>query len=113
MKTIQKIFEYILELIDTSIVILVGVALVLFLWGILKYFWYSNSEEKRRQGNAFMVYGVLSLLVITSLWGFIYLFADLFGIKLVGAPQKGKTQESLVDDPLGKNISKSFGEKTD
>jgi hypothetical protein len=79
---IQKIFEYIIKLINTSATILIGVALVGFLSGILIYFKNGNDPAKRKESKKYMTYGLFSMFVIVSFWGLIILVGNVFGLNL-------------------------------
>lgn len=68
-----------MDIMDKAVVILISLAVLAVLWGIFTYF-LKESAEKRKEGNAFIVYGLLSLLVITSLWGFVRILGSFVGI---------------------------------
>ncbi len=54
------------QLIDAVIPVLIGVALLAFMWGILQYLF-----GKKEDGKSFMIWGVIALFVMTSVWGLV------------------------------------------
>jgi len=59
--------------------ILVALSLVAFLWGIAKTIG-SESPDTRATGRKTMIYGLISMFVIVSLWGILYAASrSLFG----------------------------------
>ena len=82
MDTVQQIFQASIGLINATIALLIGVAVLLFIWGVFNYFRFSDSAEKRSSSSKYIVYGLISILVITSLWGFVYMLADTLDINI-------------------------------
>ena len=110
METVGKIFEYVMSLMGNIVKVLIMLAVVGVIWGILKYF-FSYNPEKRKEANKFIVYGLLSLLVITSIWGFVHLFGTFFGLKL-GQTSSGDFYKSVGTYQEGEEIDATlqFGE---
>lgn len=64
--------------------VLLSVALVIFLWGVLKYVSSGDDEEKRNSGRNFIVYGIIGLFVMVSVWGLVAVLNRTFGIRQGG-----------------------------
>lgn len=58
---VQKISFYVLNPI---ISILFGAAFMVFLWGVVEYFWKSDSEEARTKGTKHILFGLIGMLVM-------------------------------------------------
>ncbi len=54
--------------IAAVIPILIGLALLAFMWGILLYLF---SGGKKEEGRMFMIWGIVALFVMTSVWGLV------------------------------------------
>lgn len=54
--------------IGAIIPILIGLALLAFMWGILLYLF---SGGKKEEGRMFMIWGIVALFVMTSVWGLV------------------------------------------
>ncbi len=74
--TIFSLFETFIELINKTIYLLISLALVGFLWGIVKFLFSGANEKARSEGRKFMIYGILILFVMTSMCAIIYLMKD-------------------------------------
>ena len=46
--------------------LLIGIAIVFFLWGVFKFVRSSEGGEERKSGKEFMIYGLIGLFVIVS-----------------------------------------------
>src|SRR5690554_1370061 len=52
------------NIVQTLIPILVGIALLVFLWGVVKFIYNAGDEEARAQGKYVIFWGLLALFVI-------------------------------------------------
>lgn len=59
--------------------ILIVLALVIFFFGVVQYVLNGESTEERAKGRQFMLWGVLALFVLVSIWGIIKLLSVTFG----------------------------------
>lgn len=52
-----------------------------FVWGVVKYFFLHGGEEKsREEGRQFILWGVLGMAVLFSVWGFVNIVLSTLGI---------------------------------
>jgi len=70
-KDFFSLFDSAIDLINDTIYIIVALALVGFMWGIVKILFNSDNEIVKKEGRNFMMYGVLTLFVMTSVWGLV------------------------------------------
>ncbi len=81
-KTIGGIFNWAsCTLIKSVVPFLFSLAVVGFIWGIIQYFLNPENEEKRKKGKSFMIWGLITLFVMISMWGIVNLFSNTLGIK--------------------------------
>ncbi len=67
-------------ILNPMVGLLIGVALVVFLWGIVKYISSGADSTKRKEGAALVFYGVIGLFVMISVWGLVsFLSTTFFG----------------------------------
>ena len=86
--TIGDFFTYGTCLLSRTIVpLIVTVALVMFLFGVMKFILNSGDETKRREGREFMLWGIISLFVMLSIWGILNLLTNTFGLTVFAIPQ--------------------------
>jgi len=67
------------NIVSRLIPLLVAIALVWFIWGLIKFL-LSGDEEKRTQGKSMMLWGIIALFVIVSIWGIVQYVASLVGV---------------------------------
>ncbi len=76
--------QFILRLADVIINplirLLFAVALVVFLWGIIEYIRGAGSSDSREQGTRHIIWGLVGLFIMVSVYGIITLFKNtIFG----------------------------------
>ncbi|OHA33956.1 MAG: hypothetical protein A2928_02460 [Candidatus Taylorbacteria bacterium RIFCSPLOWO2_01_FULL_45_15b] len=55
-------------------------ALIFFFWGVVKFIASAGSEEAKTEGKNIMVWGVVVLFIMSSVWGIVEFFQrDLLG----------------------------------
>ncbi len=52
-----------------------------FIWGIIQFFLNPDNEEKRKKGKTYMIWGLITLFVMVSMWGLVGVLSNTFGIK--------------------------------
>ncbi|MFZ2049005.1 MAG: hypothetical protein WAV25_01785 [Minisyncoccia bacterium] len=66
--------------IDKLVVMVVGVALFAFFWGLTKTIFGAGDVEKQAAGRNIMKYGILALFIMVSIWSIIGFLQQGFGI---------------------------------
>lgn len=74
----KEIFGSILDIIRILIPIAFGLAILLFFWGIVKFLWSEGSGKD--EGKRIMVWGVLAIFVMSSIWGLVRFVRGTLGI---------------------------------
>ena len=60
--------------------------LAYFLYGVLKYLRKSSDETEREEGRQMMLYGIIALFVMVSVWGLVGVVAGTFNLDNVALP---------------------------
>lgn len=76
--TFKVLVENIYTLISTGISVLIGIGLVIFLWGMVLYVYRAGSLKAQNSGKDIMTWGLLTLFVMVSVWGIISLAQTAF-----------------------------------
>ena len=80
-QTLTQVFRTIGELIGTLTPIIVALALMAFFWGLAMYVLNFSGEDKdKKKGRDMMVYGLLVLFVMVSVWGIVNILQSTFNI---------------------------------
>ena len=78
----QLLVSYVVCNIGQAVIpLLFGVAIVMFVWGIVNFFIIGAGEEaKREQGRQFMIWGIIALSVMIGVWGLVRIVGHTFNI---------------------------------
>lgn len=61
--------------------IIIALAFLVFIWGVLKYFFIGGDDEgKRAEGRQFVFWGILGMVVIFAVWGLVNIVLSTLGI---------------------------------
>ncbi len=69
-----------------AVPIVVGLGVLFFLWGLALYILSAADETKKAEGRDIMVWGVITLFVMVSVWGLVELLQNTLQIKSDPAP---------------------------
>ncbi len=88
--------------LNQVITIVFGLAVLFFFWGIGQFVLHSGDEKTRTEGKKKIMWGVIALFVMVSIWGIIGFIGNIFGIdtsKNLGGPLQNPCQsyQSLVN----------------
>jgi hypothetical protein len=81
------------EILSSVLPVLIALGVVYFVWGIVQYV-IGDTDEAKTKGRDKMIFGVIGLAVIISVWGIVYIITTTFGIEEV-APSGGYLQNLL------------------
>lgn len=87
-QVIADVFRFFTCLISDSIIPLIfTLALLYFIYGIVEYFLNpSAGDKKREEGRTFMVWGLVALFVMVSVWGLVAVLTKTFNTGGVVVP---------------------------
>ncbi len=73
--------HHLTRLLNLTIPIAFAIALLAFFWGLVKFIYLSSeSDSAREDAKNIMLYGVLALFVMLSVWGFVRILQEtIFG----------------------------------
>lgn len=105
LRPIQQFLNALVGLVNTAIPLLIAVALAVFFWGLIRYVWRSGGGEGAKAGRDLMIWGLIALFVMVSVWGIIRLAQGAFGISgnervpLPSVNPSGSSFRSGADEP--------------
>jgi hypothetical protein len=69
-------------IINNSVIpLLFAVAVIMFIWGVFQFFILNAEDEKKRtEGKQFMIWGIVALAVMLSVWGLVGILGNTFGL---------------------------------
>jgi len=81
--TVTDVIKYLTCFIQDSIIPLVfALAIAVFVYGVVKFIGTEDSSE-RESGKQFMLWGVIALAVMFSVWGLVSILGNTFGVRNV------------------------------
>ncbi len=86
----KELAEFFLIVIQNLISIMFAAMTVGLLYGVVLYFINSDNEKKREEIRGYLVYGVMAVIAVMGLWGFIALLNSSFFGTAVGIPYISK-----------------------
>ncbi len=72
----ELVNEQIIPLGDSIIALGYAFAFLFFLFGMFRFF-FTTSDEQREKGKTFALWGIVGLVVLFGLWGFVKLFLSI------------------------------------
>ena len=66
-------FDKALDVVNSAMYVVVGLAVFGFMWGVIKLLFSGDNQIAKKEGRDFMMYGILTLFVMTSVWGLVNL----------------------------------------
>jgi hypothetical protein len=79
----QGLAKFVTCVINNSVIPLIfAIAIVMFIWGAVKFFIINSDEEtQREQGKQFMIWGIIALTVMMTVWGLVSFLGSTFGLE--------------------------------
>jgi hypothetical protein len=62
-------------LIQALIPIVIGLGVLIFVWGVLQYV-LTDEESGKEKGRMFMLWGIIALFVMVSVWGLVNILRE-------------------------------------
>lgn len=76
--TFCSVIDFFLGLIGSSIPILISISVIVFVWGVFRYV--TAEGEDRQKSRDVIMYGIIGLFVMVSVWGLVALVYNTFGL---------------------------------
>ncbi len=65
-------------IVQTATRVMVLVAVFYFIWGVAKYVFSAGDETKVEEGKKIMIWGIVGLFAISSVWGLVFIIQATF-----------------------------------
>jgi|GEM_PF-1700550 len=79
-KNLNYLVGIIIGYINEAIYLLVGVAVVMFIFYVIKYFIKPADGAERKEAGTYVMYSVLGFFIILSLWGLVNIVKNTFNL---------------------------------
>lgn len=81
------------NLVSTALPIVIAIALLAFFWGLVKFIF--AGEEGKKEGKSLMIWGLVALFVMVSVWGLVRFIGNALGITATPNPDAVPTVPGL------------------
>lgn len=72
--------KFVSYIIDPAILVIFTLGFFLFVWGLVQFLWNLNEGGDNKEGKRHMVYGVVGMLIMISVYGILDLIDNTFGL---------------------------------
>ena len=84
---LTAIVSFIGTTVRSLIPIMFALAIVYFFWGLTKYIRSAGDPKGAAEGKSIMIYGVIAIAVMASIYGLVNYLQALFGVNQTGTVQ--------------------------
>jgi len=75
---VPELLNLLFNIVRALIPIVVGASLLFFFWGLARFIWASGNEVDKEKGKDLMIWGIIALFVMISVWGIVLLLQNSF-----------------------------------
>lgn len=68
------------QVVSLALPIVVGIALLAFFWGLVKFIFAQGNEEAKTDAKKIMLWGLIALFVMVAVWGLVRFIGTALGI---------------------------------
>jgi hypothetical protein len=86
------------QIMNAFVPLLFGLAMLAFLWGMVKYIYKADKADARKEGRNMMIYSVVAFAVMLSIWGLALFLKNSF---FAGSPSPVNINGSTGTDAGG------------
>ena len=81
------------DIFGPLITLIIALGLIVFLWGVLKYVTAGADESKAKEGRDLIIYGIIALTVMVSVWALVNVLRSSFNLTSETAPKPPKLSQ--------------------
>ncbi|MDQ5901685.1 MAG: hypothetical protein QG580_400 [Patescibacteria group bacterium] len=79
--SISELFDLAICILQRSVwPLLISLSVIVFIIGVIKYIKNGDDSKAREEGRNFMIYGIIGLFVMISVWGLVGVLQGTFGL---------------------------------
>jgi hypothetical protein len=72
------------EILQPAAQVVFAAGFLLFLWGLVKFLWNAQEGADNAEGKSHMIWGIVGMVIMVSIWGIISLLNNTFGLGVNG-----------------------------
>ena|SRR3989338_10218543 len=67
-------------IINLIVPVILGLAVLVIIWGVFNYIVGAGDEEKRAQAKTYIIWGVIGIFIMLSVWGLVNILVNTFDL---------------------------------
>lgn len=83
----KSLMQLFVNLLGSVMGLLYMAAFVAFFWGIALFILNTNDDKKRQEGKTWMLWSIIALFVMITIWGLVGLLVNTVGVNPLIIPQ--------------------------
>ena len=93
--------RFITYIVDPAILIVFAAGFFLFVWGLVQFLWNLNEGGDNKEGKQHMIWGIVGMLIMISVYGIITLLDNTFGLGVFsGSPDMSRLNNVSVPNNI-------------
>jgi succinate dehydrogenase/fumarate reductase cytochrome b subunit len=82
---VNSLLDLLNGIINAVIPFLIAIAVLFFVYGLVKFILNAGDEGAQKEARSFMIWSVVALFVIVSVWGLVNILVNTFGLETTPA----------------------------
>ena len=85
-RSVDGLLNWVIYIAGRALPLLILAALVLFLFGIVRRFFWGKDAADRSEAGKYILWGIVALFVMVSVWGLVNVLRDSFNLDISNVP---------------------------
>ncbi len=94
-ETVSQLISRVQSVVNLIIPFIVGLAVLVIIYGIFTFISSAGDEEKRATAKQFIIWGIIGVFIMISVWGLISILVNSFGTTGSFAQQAATTNATV------------------
>ena len=79
-QTVESTISILRDILNSVVPVLLIIATIVFIWGLIMYITSGGDEEKLAGAKFYMMWSIIALFVMVSIWGIVGILVDTFDV---------------------------------
>jgi hypothetical protein len=86
--------------INDAVPIVIGLGVLLFIWGVIGFIRNADNEKERANARRFIIFGIIAIFVMVSVWGLVNIILNSLGLDTYPQIPEGPEESSGPTNPI-------------
>lgn len=77
---VDELVQFVSSGVNTLIPLLIGIAVLFFIYGLVMFILAADDEDARKKARNKMVWGIITIFVMVSVWGLVNVLGSFFNL---------------------------------